>query len=104
MSDLPISALNLAATGGMTDNQKMLVEMRFANQKKSVGLAYVFLLFTAIGHNFYLGRIGRGIGQLALCFVLVGFLWILIDLFLLAGMVRTQNQAIYNEILLTQGR
>jgi hypothetical protein len=80
MSDavnLPLSAP--AMTPGrharLSDQEKILIEMKYSNAKKSVGVAYLLLALTAVGHNFYLGRTGRGIAQLLLCCVLVGFFW-----------------------------
>ena len=52
-------------------DKALLVEVRVANEKKSVGLAYVlwFFLGTMGIHNFYLGRTLVGVVQIA-CFVL----------------------------------
>ncbi len=77
--------------------------------EKSVGLAYVLLIFLGqLGlHRFYTGRVGTGIAQLLLAVVgyatmafIVGFVplgilwcWLFIDLFLTAGMVRSANAA-----------
>jgi len=88
----------------LTDQQRILIETQFGNRQKNVGLAYVLLLFTVIGHNFYLGRIGRGILQGALCLIGIGFVWILFDLFTLAGTVRRMNAELYNQLTLTELR
>jgi len=76
-------------------------------EEKSMGLAYILLIFLGmLGiHRFYLGRIGTGVTQLLLCLVgwttawiLIGFvplgilwIWLFVDLFLTAGMVRASN-------------
>jgi TM2 domain-containing membrane protein YozV len=76
-------------------------------QEKSVALAYVLLIFLGqLGiHRFYLGRVGSGLAQLLLgllgwatVWIVIGFIpltilwiWVFIDLFLTAGMVRTAN-------------
>ncbi|HYZ30956.1 MAG TPA: TM2 domain-containing protein [Crenalkalicoccus sp.] len=103
MSDavnLPLSAP--AMTPGrharLSDQEKILIEMKYSNAKKSVGVAYLLLALTAVGHNFYLGRTGRGIAQLLLCCVLVGFFWVLLDWFTLVGTVKSRNSALYNQI------
>ena len=80
--------------------QKLLIEARYANVKKDAGVAYLFLILTMIGHNIYLGRIGRAALQLILCFMLIGFVWVFIDLFTLTGTVRERNAAAYNQITL----
>jgi TM2 domain-containing membrane protein YozV len=72
-------------------------QMIFAESRKSVGLAYVLWLFLgAFGvHRFYAGNTGSGIAQLLLALSIVGWLvlvpWLLIDLFLIPGMVRDRN-------------
>ena len=79
--------------------------------EKSMGLAYVLLIFLGqLGiHRFYLGRVGTGIVQLLLGVVgfatvafAIGFIpltvlwiWLIIDLFLTAGMVRASNAQLY---------
>jgi TM2 domain-containing membrane protein YozV len=98
---LTADAMPAMKAASFTQEDKMLVEMRFSNQKKSTGIAYLLLCLTLVGHNFYLGRIGRGILQFLLCFVVVGFFWVLADLFTLAGTVRRQNEGLYNDITLS---
>jgi|RhiMethySRZTD1v2_1073278.scaffolds.fasta_scaffold00069_51 TM2 domain-containing membrane protein YozV len=46
--------------------RRILVETTIANEKKSVGIAYLlFFLFGGFGgHNFYLGRVGQAALQL----------------------------------------
>ena len=59
--------------------------------EKSVGVAYLFLIFAGIfgAHQFYLGRVGRGV--LYVC-TLGGFgVLVLIDLFSLPGQVAMVN-------------
>jgi TM2 domain-containing membrane protein YozV len=97
---LPMTTLNSLPTLKLSDQQKLLVETRLANSQRSVGLAYLLLLFTLVGHNFYLGSIGRGIAQLLLSLLAVGLVWVLVDLFLLAGMVRKHNGALRNRLML----
>lgn len=94
-------------TGLSADTNAM---MQFEANKKSIGLAFVFWLFTGGvgGHRFYLGRTGSAVGQLVLSLlgwvtlvagiglVFLGILgiWLLVDVFLLAPMVREQNNAL----------
>ncbi len=75
--------------------------------EKSMGVAYVLLILLGqLGiHRFYLGKVGTGVAQLLLGIVgsatvwlVIGFiplgvlwLWMIIDLFLIPGMVREAN-------------
>src|SRR5690606_10755064 len=84
--------------------------MAFESDKKSAGLAFVlWLLLGGVGgHRFYLGRTGSAVAQLLLfligwltVWVVVGFLlliplgiWLLVDLFLISGMVQQHNDAL----------
>lgn len=58
---------------------------------KSVGIAYILLvLLGVLGiHQFYIGKIGRGVGYLFTCGWL--FVGVVMDLFTLASQVRTIN-------------
>ncbi len=84
----------------ISDQRRILIETQFGNRKKSTGIAYLLLICTGVGQNFYLGRTGRGILQLLLCFVAVGVFWIICDYFTLAGTVRKMNSEIYNQLTL----
>jgi len=86
----------------MAESQVIIVK-----KEKSMGLAYVLLIFLGqFGiHRFYLGKVGTGVAQLLLglvgwatVWIVIGFvplailwIWVFIDLFLTAGMVRTAN-------------
>lgn len=61
--------------------------------KKELWIAYLlaFLFGPFAAHRHYLGRHGTAILQMLLCFTGVGFIWYVIDLFLLPGMVREEN-------------
>jgi len=90
----------------MAEQQVIIVK-----QEKSIGLAYVLLIFLGqLGiHRFYLGRVGTGVAQLLLGVVgwatfwlVIGFvplavlwIWVFIDLFLTAGMVRAANAELH---------
>ena len=97
------------STEGVERKENTMLERQviIVKEEKSMGLAYVLLIFLGmLGiHRFYLGRIGTGVTQLLLCLVgwttawiLIGFfplgilwIWLFIDLFLTAGMVRASN-------------
>ena len=88
--------------------------MAFEASKKSVGLAFVLWFFTGGlgGHRFYLGRTGSAIGQLMLSIfgwltIWVGFglllliplgIWLLVDLFLISGMVEEHNSSLMRRL------
>ena len=90
----------------MAEQQVIIVK-----QEKSMGLAYVLLIFLGqLGiHRFYLGRVGTGVAQLLLglvgwatVWIVIGFvplailwIWVFIDLFLTAGMVRKANAELH---------
>jgi TM2 domain-containing membrane protein YozV len=91
------------------DNEKAVLasaraHMIYDANKKSAGAAYVLcLLLGGLGaHRFYLGYTGTAAIQLALG--ILGFIvfvtwpplwiWLLVDLFLIPGMVRAKNMEI----------
>lgn len=80
--------------------QLSLVEQRVANDGPSTGVAYLMWFFLGIvsGHRWYLGRPATAILQILTFFILIGFVWLLIDGFLIPGMIRTKNDAIRRNV------
>ena len=94
-------------TGLSADAQAL---MAFESGKKSAGLAFVLWFFTGGlgGHRFYLGRTGSAVAQLLMSVIgwvtlVVGFglllliplgIWLIVDLFLIGGMVQEQNSSL----------
>ena len=78
-----------------------LVEQRVSNDGPNAGLAYLlwFFLWFVSGHRFYLGRPGTAVLQILSYFVVIGFVWVLIDAFLIPGMVREKNDAIRRQVM-----
>lgn len=92
----------------LTNEEKMVVNSEVANHKKSVGMAYLLWFFLGVFgiHRFYLNRKGSAIALLALfvtgwitsviligfLFLFIGGIWLFVDLFLVAGMVRVENE------------
>lgn len=88
--------------------------MRYDANRKSTLIGYLLWFFLGwFGlHRMYLGRIGSGIGMLALHgiswlthFILIGFvgfailgLWWLIDALLIPGMTRSYNNRLIDEL------
>ncbi len=92
----------------MSYERELLIEKRVENDAKSPLVAYLLLFFLwGLGiHRMYLGRWLSGFVMLALwglgwllTFVLIGWplvglvcLWVIIDIFLIPGMIRADNE------------
>lgn len=78
-----------------------LVEQRVTNGAKSTGVAFLLWLFLGLvsAHRFYLGRPASAILQILSYFILVGFVWLLIDGFLIPGMVQQQKDDLRQRII-----
>ena len=76
--------------------QLSLIEQRVANDSPSTGVAYLLWFFVGIlsEHRFYLGRPGTAILQILTYFILIGFIWLLVDAFLIPGMIRQKKDGI----------
>ena len=87
---------------GLSVAELTLIEQRVTNDGPSTGVAYLLWLLAwfVSGNRFYLGRPGTALLQIASYFVLVGFLWLLIDAFLIPGMIRERRNDIRQRISL----
>lgn len=87
---------------GLSTTELMLIEQRVTNDGPSTGVAYLLWIFTwwVSGHRFYLGRPGTAILQILSYFILVGFIWLLIDAFLIPGMIQEKRNEIRQRIAL----
>lgn len=99
----------------MDEKQLSIVQSEFENKKKSLLVAYLlwFFLGSIGGHRFYVGKIGTAVTMLILSFfgwltawILVGLIflipvgiWVLVDAFLLHGIVNRMNQQIERDVL-----
>ncbi|PYE88411.1 TM2 domain-containing protein [Phyllobacterium leguminum] len=97
--------------------QQMLIEQRITNEAKSTGAAYLLWVFLGGlgGHRFYLGRTGTAFVQLLLCIlgwatVAIGIgivllivlaMWVLVDAFLIPGMVQEQKDNLRSSLSMT---
>ncbi|MCJ2144584.1 TM2 domain-containing protein [Methylobacterium sp. E-066] len=79
-----------------TTQEKILIEQRVANEGPSVVLAYVLWFFLGFfsAHRFYLGRTCTAILQIVLNCIVVGLVWLVIDLFLIPGLVRAKQASL----------
>lgn len=77
----------------LSTDEQLLIETRVGNDGKNIVVAYLLWLCLGVfsAHRFYLGRPGTAILQILSYFVLIGFLWWVIDFFLIPGMVRQEN-------------
>lgn len=87
----------------LTTNELMLIEQRVTNASKSTGAAYLlwFFLWWLSGHRWYLGRPGTALLQIASYFILIGFVWALVDAFLIPGMIQKQRADVRTRLIAT---
>ncbi|HEX8417353.1 MAG TPA: TM2 domain-containing protein [Methylobacterium sp.] len=79
----------------LTTQDRILIETRVTNEAPNAVVAYALWFFLGFlsGHRFYLGRPGTAILQVLSFLILIGFVWLLIDAFLIPGMIRgKQNE------------
>lgn len=90
--------------------EQILVEQRVTNEAKSTAVAYLLWIFLGGfgAHRFYIGRTGSGIAMIALLviglvtagvgigalFIVALGVWLLVDLFLIPGMIRNHTNAV----------
>lgn len=88
----------------LTTEQQMLIEQRVTNDGPSAGVAWLLWFFLGLlgGHRFYLGRVGSGFLMIlaTLCFLVPGALWLLIDAFLISGMIKARRDQIRQRLML----
>jgi TM2 domain-containing membrane protein YozV len=92
-----------STTQGLGTQELILIEQRITNEGRSVGVAYLLWFFLGFfsAHRFYLRRPGTAIFQIILNCILIGLIWVLIDAFLIPGMVRNENAKL-RDILIRQ--
>lgn len=87
----------------LTTQDKILIEQRLANDKPSMGTAYLLGIFLGLfgAHRFYLGRTGSAIIMLILSCTIIGLVitipWHIIDWFLIGGWVRERTEELRRE-------
>jgi TM2 domain-containing membrane protein YozV len=82
--------------------QQMLVEQRVTNDGPSTAVAYLLWLFAGLisAHRFYLGRPGTAVLQILSYFIIIGFVWLLIDGLLIPGMLRERRDEMRQKLRL----
>lgn len=92
-----LPAVNGAPGGDDVVRMMMADQDARANQKESSTALLLWFFLGGLGaHNFYLGRTGVAVAQLILTLSCVGLIvsgpWVLIEVFLIGGLVREVNQ------------
>lgn len=98
----------------LNTQEQILIEQRVTNEAKSAVVAYLLWFFAGGlgGHRFYLGATGSAVTILVLSvlgvltlifgigfvFLMVVGLWLLVDLFLIPGMVDRHRQDVRNRL------
>lgn len=77
----------------LTTQDRMLIEQRITNEGPSIVVAYLFWFFLwfVSAHRFYLKKPGSAVLQILSFFILIGFIWVIVDIFLIPGMVRARQ-------------
>ncbi|KCZ85313.1 TM2 domain-containing protein domain-containing protein [Hyphomonas adhaerens MHS-3] len=73
----------------LTTDDMILIEQRVANERKSAGAAYLLWFFLGFlsAHRFYLGKPISAILQILSYFILIGFVWWVLDFFLIPSII-----------------
>lgn len=85
----------------LTTAELSLIEQRVANDGPSTAVAYLLWFFLGWigGHRYYLGRPGSAVVQfLTVLMFGVGLIWVLIDAFLIPGMIRGKKDQIRQKV------
>lgn len=65
-------------------------------------LLWLFLGYLG-AHRFYLGDTKKAVLMLISCLLLVGFIWVLVDAFMIQGELKSKNRALWTEIATRYG-
>ncbi|EJM73393.1 TM2 domain-containing protein [Pseudomonas sp. GM55] len=86
---------------------EMLIEQKVANAQRSTGVAYLLWFFLGGfgAHRFYLGKTGTAAAQLIITIVglftliplIVTGIWLLVDLFLIPGIIREHSEKVRHD-------
>jgi len=76
----------------LTERELLILRQEVDSRKKSVAATWLLWLFLGEfgAHRFYLGRVGTGIAMLLTLGGL--FIWALVDVFLISGMLRANKR------------
>lgn len=83
----------------LTDRELLILRQEVDSRKKSVAATWLLWLFLGEfgAHRFYLGRVGTGIAMLLTFGGLL--IWVLVDIFLIPGMLKANQRKVQVEVL-----
>ena len=90
---------NLLLKQDMTTQNLQMIQLEMNKRQKSSAAAWLLWFFLGVigAHRYYLGKIKTGI---AMTLTLGGLgIWVLVDLFLMSGMIREANEKIEADII-----
>lgn len=96
---------NIAQKSQLDARELLILDQEVRNQGKSMLVAYLLWFFLGGfgAHRFYMKKTGSAVAQLILTITVIGAIvsciWVLIDAFLLHGMVREENQRVEGRIM-----
>ncbi|MBP3965918.1 TM2 domain-containing protein [Paenibacillus lignilyticus] len=96
---------NIAQKSQLDARELLLLDQEVRNQGKNMLVAYIlwFFLGSFGAHRFYMKKTGSAVAQLILTITIIGYIvsaiWVLIDAFLLHGMVKEENQRVEGRII-----
>lgn len=84
----------------LSADERLVIETRVASEAPSIAVAYLLWLFLGIlsAHRFYLRSPITALLQIASYFILIGFVWLLIDAALIPGMIRRRREKLRAEL------
>ena len=75
-----------------------------ANAKQPLIMWLLWLFLGGFGaHRFYLGDTKKAVFMLITCMLLVGFIWVLVDAFMIQGELKSKNRALWADIATRYG-
>ncbi|GGC96148.1 TM2 domain-containing protein [Aquisalinus flavus] len=79
---------------------RIYIEQRVTNDAPSPLVAYLLWFFLGIisAHRFYLGKWGTALLQIASYFLLIGFVWWLLDAFLISLIIKQRQDRIREHV------
>lgn len=79
---------------------RIYIEQRLTNDSPSPVVAYLLWFFLGIisAHRFYLGKWGTALLQIASYFLLIGFIWWLLDAFLITLIIKQRQNRIRDHV------
>ncbi|MED5550064.1 MAG: TM2 domain-containing protein [Pseudomonadota bacterium] len=86
----------------MTPEQYLMIETRVSAEARSMGVAYLLWFFLGVfgAHRFFLGRPGTAFLMILawVAFVVPGFVWWVVDAFLIPGMIKRDNDRLRSRL------